>query len=132
MRRLLGVLIGFGLFFPGALVLRWLVVDEFHLYQEMTLTDALLGMIIILACVLIFGQPRRALSADELEEQARKMELASRRLEKARRAYRSARMQPRQTSPQRRTGRSARPPGSPRTSPGTGRTAATRRPRRSR
>ncbi len=98
MQRLLGVILGGFLFFPGAHLLRWLVVDELGLYQDMTLTDALLAIIIILACVIIFGQPRRPLSADELEEQAREMELASRRLakaqeqyEEAQRAYRKAR-----------------------------------------
>ena len=30
MRRLFGAIVGFLLFFPGALVLRWLVVDEFR------------------------------------------------------------------------------------------------------
>lgn len=87
MRRLLGVVIGFALFFPGALVLRWLVVDEFGIYQDMTLTDALLAIIIMLAGALLFGQPRKPLTAEELEEQARKMELASRRLEAAQKAH---------------------------------------------
>lgn len=128
MRRVVGVLIGFGLFFPGALVLRWLVVDELNLYQEMTLTDALLGIIIILACVLIFGQPRRNLTAAELEAQAQKMELASRRLEKARRAYRSARAQSRTGAPARRTARSS----SSRSGSTAERRADSRRPRRSR
>lgn len=90
MRRLLGLIIGFALFFPGALILRWLVVDELGLYQQMTLTDALLAIIIILAGALIFGQPRRPLTAEELEEQARKMELASRRLEAAQKAHTDA------------------------------------------
>ncbi|NLO06798.1 MAG: hypothetical protein GX131_13310 [candidate division WS1 bacterium] len=90
MRRLVGVIIGFLLFFPGALVLQWLVVEELHLYQNMTLTDALLAIIIILASVLIFGQPRRPLTASELDEQARQMELASRRLEAAQRAHEQA------------------------------------------
>lgn len=91
MRRLLGVIIGFLLFFPGAMILRWLVVDELRLYQEMTLTDALLAIIIILATTLLFGQPRRALTADELEAQAKAMELASRRLEEAQRRHQAAR-----------------------------------------
>lgn len=90
MRRLLGLVIGFALFFPGALVLQWLVVRELGIYQDMTLTDALLAIIIILASVLIFGQPRRPLTAEELEEQAKKMELASRRLEAARKAHAEA------------------------------------------
>lgn len=92
MRRLLGVIIGFALFFPGAMILNWLVV-ELGLYQkeQMTLTDALLAIIIILASVLIFGQPRRALTAQELEAQARAMELASRRLEEAQRRHQSIR-----------------------------------------
>lgn len=91
MRRLVGAFIGFLLFFPGALFLRWLVV-ELGLYQEMSLTDALLAIIIILACVIIFGQPRRALTAEELEQQAERMELASRRLEQAQRRLRSSRL----------------------------------------
>ncbi len=91
MRRLAGVIIGLLLFFPGAMILRWLVVDELRLYQEMTLTDALLAIIIILATTLLFGQPRRALTADELEAQAKAMELASRRLEEAQRRHQVAR-----------------------------------------
>jgi hypothetical protein len=90
LRRLIGVVIGFLLFFPGALVLQWLVVDELGLYQDMTLTDALLAIIIIMAGVLLFGQPRRPLTAEELEEQAEKMELASRRLERAQRQHAQA------------------------------------------
>ncbi|MGD9497783.1 MAG: hypothetical protein AB7Y46_15885 [Armatimonadota bacterium] len=84
MARIVGVVVGFLLFFPGALILQWLT-EELRLYEEMTLTDALMAMIIILACVLIFGQPRRALTAEELERQAKAMELASRRLEQAQR-----------------------------------------------
>jgi len=91
MRRLVGAVIGFALFFPGAMILRWLVVDELRLYQEMTLTDALLAIIIMLAAVLIFGQPRRPLTAEELEAQAKAMELASRRLEEAKRRQQAAR-----------------------------------------
>lgn len=133
MRRAVGVLIGIGLFFPGALVLRWLVVDELRLYAEMTLTDALLAMVIILVCALIFGQSRRSLSAEELEKQARKMELASRRLEKARRAYRSARSQSSRSSPSRRSDRSARASrSSSARSSAAGRREDSRRPRRSR
>jgi hypothetical protein len=90
MRRLVGLLIGFALFFPGALILQWLVVDELGIYQDMTLTDALLAIIIILAGVVLFGQPRRPLTAEELEEQAEKMELASRRLEQAQRQHTQA------------------------------------------
>lgn len=93
MRRIMGALVGFLLFFPGAMLLRWLVVEELGLYQEMSLTDALLAIVIIVACVIIFGQPRRAMTAEELEEQARRMELASRRLEQARRSLRSRRFQ---------------------------------------
>ena len=91
MRRLMGAVIGFLLFFPGALFLRWLVV-ELGLYQQVSLTDALLAIIIILACVIVFGQPRRALTAEELESQAERMELASRRLEQAQRRLRSSRL----------------------------------------
>ncbi len=128
MRRVVGVFIGFLLFFPGALVLRWLVVDELRLYQEMTLTDALLGIIIILACVIIFGQPRRALTAEELEDQARKMELASRRLERARRSHRGARTPPRSVASRRRT----TSPSARRASSRGDRRADSRRPRSSR
>lgn len=90
MRRLFGLLIGLLLFFPGAQILRWLIVEELGIYQQMTLTDALLAIIIILAGVVLFGQPRRPLTAEELEEQAEKMELASRRLEQAQRQHAQA------------------------------------------
>ncbi len=90
MRRLAGLMFGFLLFFPGALVLEWLVVDVLSIYQEMALTDALLAMIIIVAGVIIVGQPKRTLTAEELEAQAAKMELASRRLEKAQRQHAQA------------------------------------------
>lgn len=90
MRRLVGLIIGFLLFFPGALILQWLVVDELGIYQDMTLTDALLAILIILAGVVLFGQPRRPLTAEELEQQAEKMELASRRLEQAQRQHAQA------------------------------------------
>lgn len=90
MRRLIGLIIGFLLFFPGALILQWLVVDELGIYQDMTLTDALLAILIILAGVVLFGQPRRPLTAEELEKQAEKMELASRRLEQAQRQHAQA------------------------------------------
>ncbi|MGI5816972.1 MAG: hypothetical protein ACOX9R_02625 [Armatimonadota bacterium] len=90
MRRLFGLLVGLLLFFPGAQILRWLIVDELGIYQQMTLTDALLAIIIILAGMLLFGQPRRPLTAEELESQAEKMELASRRLEQAQRQHAQA------------------------------------------
>jgi len=77
MRRLMGAVIGFLLFFPGALFLRWVVV-ELGLYQQVSLTDALLAIIIILACVIVFGQPRRALTAEELESQAERRLRSSR------------------------------------------------------
>jgi len=118
MRRLLGAIVGFLLFFPGALVLRWLVVDEFRLYQDMTLTDALLAIIIVLASVIVFGQPRRALSAEELERQARAMELASQRLEAAQRrrdALRRGRRPPAGASSPESASRRARPSPSRRT-----------------
>jgi type II secretory pathway pseudopilin PulG len=112
MRRLAGLVIGFLLFFPGALILQWLVVDELGIYQDMTLTDALLAIIIILAGVVLFGQPRRELTAEELEKQAEKMELASRRLEQAQRqhaqAVRAQRLNRRASS----ASRSRRAPGS--------------------
>lgn len=98
LRRLFGAIVGFLLFFPGALLLRWLVVDEFRIYQEMTLTDALLAIIIILASVIIFGQPQRPLTAEELERQAKAMELASRRLEQAQRRREALRRGRRSTS----------------------------------
>ena len=115
MRRIFGLLVGLALFFPGAQILRWLIVDELGIYQQMTLTDALLAIIIILAGAVLFGQPRRHLTAEELEEQAEKMELASRRLEKAQRQHAQAvraqrlnrRGSPRDSSSTRRTPRSS-------------------------
>ncbi len=90
MRRIGGVLIGILLFFPGAMVIQ-LVSKELGLYQEMTLTDALLVVIIVLASALLFGQPKARLTADELEDRAKRMELASQRLESAQRRMRSTR-----------------------------------------
>ncbi len=119
MRRLFGALIGLLLFFPGAEVLKWLVVRELRLYQEMTLTDALLAIIIVLASMIIFGQPRRALSAEELERQAKAMELASRRLEEAQRrrdALRRGRRPRSSTSSPETAARRARPASSRRRS----------------
>ncbi len=112
MRRLFGALVGFLLFFPGALVVRWLVVDELRLYQDMTLTDTLLAIIIILASVIVFGQPQRALTSEELERQAKAMELASRRLEEAQRrrdALRRGRRPRTGTSSSESAGRRSRP-----------------------
>ena len=83
LQRLFGLAFGLFLFFPVAPVLRWLLVDELGIYQEMTLTDSLLAIIIVLVSVLIFGQPRRPLTAGEISEQAKEMELASRRLKRA-------------------------------------------------
>ena len=85
------------------MILQWLVV-ELGLYPEMSLGEALLGIIIILACIIIFGQPRRVLTARELEDQAKRMELASRRLEHAQRRLRSTKL---------RASRSSRPQRSP-------------------
>ena len=90
MRRIVGAIIGIGLCFPGALALQT-VSNEFGVYPDMSLTDALLMIIIVLACALLFGQAKARLTADELEEQARQMELASRRIEAARSRNRSTR-----------------------------------------
>lgn len=134
LRRIFGLLVGLALFFPGAKVLEWLIVDELGIYQQMTLTDSLLAIIIILAGVVLFGQPRRPLTAEELEQQADKMELASRRLEQAQRKHAqavrtqrlnrrassrdssSARRAPRSSSPSARASRGSRSSRSPRTS----------------
>lgn len=102
MRRAVGVIIGLLLFFPGATIVQWLS-EELGLYQEVTLTEALLVILIVVACALLFGQPRARLSADEIEEQAKRMELASQRLEAAQRRMRSARRSAPQTPEQRGT-----------------------------
>lgn len=103
MRRIIGVGIGIGLCFPGALVLQ-IVSKEFGVYQDMSLTDALLMIIIVLASALLFGQAKARLTAEELTEQARQMELASRRVESAQRLRRSTRRTVERTP----TGRGAR------------------------
>lgn len=90
MRRIIGVGIGIALCFPGALALQT-VSSEFGVYQDMSLTDALLMIIIVLACALLFGQAKARLTAEELEEQAKRMALASRRIEAAQRRNRSTR-----------------------------------------
>jgi hypothetical protein len=61
MRRIIGVAIGIGLCFPGALALQT-VSNELGVYQDMSLTDALLMIIIVLACALLFGQALRVAS----------------------------------------------------------------------
>ena len=90
MRRIFGIIVGLFLFFPGAMIVQWLSA-ELGLYQDMTVTDALLVIVIVVGCALLFGQPRARLSADEIEEQAKRMELASQRLEAAQRRLRSSR-----------------------------------------
>ena len=102
MRRVLGVVIGLLLFFPGATFLQWLS-EELGLYQDMTLTDALLVILIVVGCAVLFGQQGTRLTADELEDQAKRMELASQRLEVAQRRMRSTRRAVRQTPEQRGT-----------------------------
>ena len=82
MRRIGGIIIGVLLCFPGALALQ-AVSNELGVYQDMTLTEALLMIIIVLACALLFGQPKTRLTADEISRQADKMELASRRIQAA-------------------------------------------------
>ena len=98
MRRILGIAVGVVLVFPGAMIVQWLSAEA-GLYPNMTLTDALLAIVIVVGCALLFGQPRAKLSADEIEEQAKRMELASQRLEQAQRRLRSSRrtVQPRPT-----------------------------------
>ena len=103
MRRIGGIVIGIGLCFPGALALQT-VSNELGIYQDMSLTDALLMIIIVLACALLFGQAKARLTAEELEDQAKRMELASRRIEAAKRRNRSTRRKVEPTS----AGRGAR------------------------
>ncbi|MCD6361155.1 MAG: hypothetical protein J7M38_09840 [Armatimonadetes bacterium] len=100
MRRIFGIIVGLLLFFPGATFVQWLS-EELGLYHDMTLTDALLVILIVVGCAMLFGQPHAKLSADEIEEQARRMELASQRLEAAQRRLRSARRTVRQSPEQR-------------------------------
>lgn len=50
MRTLGGVLLGLLLFFPGIVLLQWLV-KGLGIYGEVTLTDGCLVMIIVLLCV---------------------------------------------------------------------------------
>ena len=55
--RLLGLLAGILAFYPGAEVLRWLVVDVLGLYSDMTLQEALLAEAVILLTAFLLGGP---------------------------------------------------------------------------
>lgn len=89
-RRLLGVVMGIVLVFPGAAFVQWLS-EALGVYPDMTLTEALLVILIVVGCALIFGQSPAPMTAEQLEKQAERMELASRRLEAAQRRLRNAR-----------------------------------------
>ena len=52
MRTALGVIVGLALFFPGIVLLQWLS-SALGLYDDMTLTDGCLVMIIILLSILL-------------------------------------------------------------------------------
>ncbi len=52
MRTALGVIVGLALFFPGIVLLQWLST-ALGLYDDMTLTDGCLVMIIILLSILL-------------------------------------------------------------------------------
>lgn len=52
MRTALGVIVGLALFFPGIVFLQWLS-SALGLYDDMTLTDGCLVMIIILLAILL-------------------------------------------------------------------------------
>jgi hypothetical protein len=62
-RIIAGIVIGLLLFFPGIVLLQWLAVDVFGLYQNMSLTDGCLVFIIILQCIIIVLQVSRGPSA---------------------------------------------------------------------
>ena len=68
-RRLLGVVIGIVLVFPGAAFVQWLS-EALGVYPDMTLTEALLVILIVVGCALIFGQSPAPMTADQLEKQA--------------------------------------------------------------
>ena len=57
MRIIGGILLGLALFFPGITLLRW-VGEDLLGYQEMTMTDGCLVMIIILLSVVIVTRLR--------------------------------------------------------------------------
>lgn len=50
---LLAVLIAFFLIVPGIEVLRWIVVDVWHLYDELTLTDGCLIILVVLQAAIL-------------------------------------------------------------------------------
>lgn len=51
MRTIGGIALGFALFFPGIVFLRWFYVSLFGFYDEITVTDGCLVMIIVLLSV---------------------------------------------------------------------------------
>ena len=59
-RLLAGLALGIALVFPGAELIKWMAVQVLGVYTDMTLTEACLGMIIILqAIILVRGGIRR-------------------------------------------------------------------------
>lgn len=77
MRVIFGLMLAVVLIFPGVEFLRWLAVDLTGLYDDMTLTEAFLGMIVVLLSVLLVrglratagreAQPRAGMSGDSIE-----------------------------------------------------------------
>jgi hypothetical protein len=59
-RRLIGILVGVFLVYPGAELLRWLSVDVLGLYADMTLQEAFLAEIVILLAAFLIGGGGRA------------------------------------------------------------------------
>ncbi|NLO73835.1 MAG: hypothetical protein GX100_06995 [candidate division WS1 bacterium] len=69
-----GMLVGLALFFPGTVLVQWLVT-RLGLYQAVTLTDSCLVMIMVLLTIAIFQQRallRRPASGREESGEVRK------------------------------------------------------------
>ncbi len=55
-----GLLLGIALFYPGTVVVRWLVVDVLGLLSRMSTSEALLAIIVITLSVFIWQTPSRS------------------------------------------------------------------------
>ena len=78
MRTFWGLVLGILLFFPGTVLLQWMT-RALGLYQNLTLTEACLVIIMVLVTVFVVQhRPERVVSAVEQERRARRLAAGSR------------------------------------------------------
>ena len=78
MRTFWGLVLGILLFFPGTVLLQWMT-RALGLYQNLTLTEACLVIIMVLVTVFVVQhRPERTAGAAEQERRARRLAAGSR------------------------------------------------------